>query len=278
MKRNLLLFAVLSIAFTAQAKVEFAYEAGAELVSAYLWRGQYSGGLSFQPTATIGFEGEHTSLQVGAWGTLGASDWCFNSDTYFVPEVDIIASFSCYGVTFDFTHLYFFGGSPFFCWTEKSLQNENASSQTEVMAGYNFGDLLDIPLYFKWGTVVAGVDDVYDEDANGNPVEGTEKRAWSSYLEIGYDAELPFDITLNAHVGMSPWKSFLYDNEKFAVINVGARLEKSFEFNHCSLSVFAEGSINPDGINRHNVYIPSAGDSKLYKQKLNGLLGLGIWF
>ncbi|MBQ0119319.1 MAG: hypothetical protein KBS42_06115 [Bacteroidales bacterium] len=278
MKRNLLLVAILAIALTAQAKVEFAYEAGAELVSAYLWRGQYNGGLSLQPNVTIGFEGEHTSLQVGAWGSIGASDWCFNSDTYFNPEVDITASFSCFGVTLDFAHLYFFGNSPFFCWTEKELLNENASSQTELMLGYNFGDMLDFPLYFKWGTVVAGSDFICDYDDNGDAIVGTERRAWSSYMEIGYDAELPFDMTLNAHVAMSPWRNETYYNEKFAVINIGARLEKSFEFDHCSLSVFAEGSINPDGLNRHTAYIPSAGEEKVYKQKLNGVLGLGIWF
>lgn len=55
--------------------VEFAYDAGAEVVSAYLWRGQYNGGLSFQPDLEIGYDGEHTSLRVGAWASLGATDW-----------------------------------------------------------------------------------------------------------------------------------------------------------------------------------------------------------
>lgn len=279
MKRNLLLLAILGITLTAHAKVEFAYEAGAELVSAYIWRGQYDGGLSFQPNVTIGFEGEHTSLQIGAWGSIGASDWCFrSSETYFVPEVDLTASFSCYGATLDLTHLYFFGGSPFFCWTDAELDNEFASSQTEVMVGYNFGDLLNVPVYFKWGTVVAGADFVCDFDDDGDVIDGTERRAWSSYLELGYDQELPFNMNLNVHVGMSPWRNFTYLNEKFAVINIGARLEKSFEFDHCSLSVFAEGSINPDGLNRQTAYIPSVGEMKVYMQKLNGVLGLGIWF
>ena len=57
--------------------VEFAYEAGAEVVSAYLWRGLYNGGLSLQPDLEIGYDGEHSSLRVGVWGSVGASDWKF---------------------------------------------------------------------------------------------------------------------------------------------------------------------------------------------------------
>ena len=45
------LFSAVLIGFcailTAKAEVNFAYEAGAEVVSSYLWRGQYNGGLSF---------------------------------------------------------------------------------------------------------------------------------------------------------------------------------------------------------------------------------------
>ena len=41
MKKVLVLAtAVMAVVMTARAEVEFAYEAGADLVSAYLWRGQ----------------------------------------------------------------------------------------------------------------------------------------------------------------------------------------------------------------------------------------------
>ena len=44
--------ALMAVVFSAKAedenKIEFAYEAGFEGVSSYLWRGQYNGGLSFQ--------------------------------------------------------------------------------------------------------------------------------------------------------------------------------------------------------------------------------------
>lgn len=44
--------------------VHFAYDAGAELVSAYIWRGQYNGGLSFQPDLEIGYDGDISSAPV----------------------------------------------------------------------------------------------------------------------------------------------------------------------------------------------------------------------
>ena len=48
----------------AAGKVALGYDLGAEVVSAYLWRGQYNGGLSFQPMATIGFYTENTSFRI----------------------------------------------------------------------------------------------------------------------------------------------------------------------------------------------------------------------
>ena len=122
MKKVLVLAAaIMAVVLSAKAEVEFAYEAGAELVSSYIWRGQYNGGLSFQPDLEIGYDGKHTSLRIGAWANVGASDWKFqkgmatymdgdteiNPNTRFVPEVDIIGSFSFYGATVGFNHYYY---------------------------------------------------------------------------------------------------------------------------------------------------------------------------
>ena len=129
--------------------------------------------------------------------------------------------------------------------------------------------------------MVAGEDDniTVEEDENGEEIESA-KRAWSSYLEIGYDQSLPYDITLGAKVGMSPWKSDLYGNDRFAVVNVSVRLQKDWDFDACQLSLFAEGSINPYGVrqDKESVFINKAGLEKVYCQTMNGTIGLGIWF
>lgn len=256
---------------SAYAEVEFSYTAGAELVSAYLWRGQYNGGLSFQPDLEVGYEGEHTSLSVGAWGSIGATDWKFqkgleqtedgNPNTYFMPELDVMATFTFYGVQVGLTHYQYF------------VPEAKDNFQTEVTLGYNFDDLLGVPLHISWNTIVAGDDFTVDDEG-----EYTDQHAFSSYLEIGYDHTFgETGLTLGGAIGMSPWTSDFYRNEGFQVVNLSLRLEKEWEFDVCSLNLFAQGSLNPS-LDECHVYKATAGDDKLCAQPLNGAVGLGIWF
>lgn len=271
---------------SAKAQVEFSYEAGADLVSSYLWRGQYLGGLSIQPSLSVGFEGEHTSLSVGAWGSFGATDWGFrkglaeneNGDpnTYFAPEIDLTASFSFFGATIGITHYYYFGGSPFFCWNKlANFDVENQTSTTELMIGYNFNEILKEQhnLYVNWYTNIAGNDFIYDDSDNATG------RAFSSYLELGYDYTFEdAGLTLGAQLGFVPWGTDFYSNEKFALKCLSLRLDKEWEFNHCSLDLFAQGMLDCDGLDKSNTFIKASGDDKIETQKLNGCIGLGIWF
>ncbi|MCQ2310774.1 MAG: hypothetical protein MJZ64_03380 [Paludibacteraceae bacterium] len=278
MKKIYLAIVFVLSAMVAKAEVEFAYEAGAELVSAYLWRGQYNGGLSFQPDLEVGYDGEHTGLRVGAWGSLGATDWKFqkglekeddyNPNTYFMPELDVIANFNFYGAQIGMTHYQYF------------IPEAKDNYQTEITVGYNFDDLLDVPLHISWNTIVAGND--YNLTENGEDEEGEtvydEKRAYSSYLEIGYDHTFgETGITLGGAIGISPWTSDFYCNTGFQVVNLSLRLEKEWDFDICSVSLFAQGSMNPS-LEECKVYKDAAGDDKLCAQPLNGAIGLGIWF
>lgn len=274
--------ALVAAVCSAKAEVEFAYDAGAELVSSYIWRGQYNGGLSLQPDLEIGYDGSHSSLRIGAWGNIGASDWMFKKDqgdgtgyTKFMPEIDIVGSFTVCGLSVGFNHYYYCDGTSFFNWKSVAdIDAEGGTSTTEVWAGYNFNHFFGSKAgaYINWYTTVAGGDLVYDE-------AGDPKRAWSSYLEIGYEYCIEdAGVTLGAQVGMSPWKSDLYGNDKFAVTNVSLKINKDWEFEHMTLSLFGQGTVNPNGIDKTNVFVNAAGDDKLYQQKLNGVIGLGFWF
>lgn len=255
----LLAFVVCSV--SAGAQVEFAYTAGADINSAVLWRGIYNGGLSFQPGVEIGYEGQHTSLTVGAWGSFGASDWKFqtglpqteeyNPNTHFVPEVDFYAKFRAFGLEVGTMFYEYFG-----------------SWQWEVNAGYFFEDLLNIPLYVQWNTfIMASMDEYLKQD-------------YASYLEIGYTQALPKDFSIGGAIGISPWANYMYHNETFTVVNLSLRLDKTWEVGPCEFDLFALGMLNPDGIHRDPTswYVHAAGDDKLYSQTLNGTIGLGIWF
>lgn len=283
--------------------VEFAYDAGAEIVSSYMWRGQYNGGLSFQPDVELGFDALDGMFQfrAGAWASLGASDWKFqkglaenengNPNTYFVPELDLLVNFTMGGLTFGVTHYYYFGGSPFFNWGKFDPINGSAgTSQTELSLSFDLGKKVEIlPLTISWSTMVGGDDltesDKVVESADGTPMldeDGNEvyalKRAFSSYVEVRWDQPLPFGLTLSAALGVSPWVSPVYGNRKTALTNIFAKLNKEWEFDVCTIDLYAQGSINTNGINKTNAFIPAAGDDKLYQQKLNGCIGLGVWF
>jgi len=278
MKKVLVLAAAMIAAvMSVKAETEFAYEAGVELVSSYIWRGQYNGGLSLQPEGLVGFDAKDGAVQfrAGVWASVGASDWKFqkglptymdgeeeiNPNTYFVPEVDFIASFSFYGASVGYNAYYY-------C-------NDGSDHVSEVWAGFSFDQLFGVGAYVNWYTSVAGGGDVRDDG----------KQAFSSYLEVGYDYTFEkIGLTLGAQVGMSPWKSPIYYNDKFAVTNVSVKINKEWEFEHLTLDLFAQGSLNPDGLVTdredpdYNVLINAAGDEKLYLQKLNGVVGIGIWF
>lgn len=288
MKKVLVLCAaVMAVVLSVKAEVEFAYEAGAELVSAYIWRGQYNGGLSFQPEGLVGFDANDGAIQfrAGVWATIGASDWKFqkglnsldpdyNPNTYFVPEVDFIASISAYGASLGYNAYYY-------C-------NDGSDHTSELWVGYNFGHFFGeyAGAYVNWYTTVGGGGDLKAETDPAKILAGqTERQAYSTYIELGYDYTFEdLGLTIGAQVGLSPWESPIYGNDKFACTNVSLKIDKEWEFDKCSLNLFASGSINPDGLVTdksdadYNVFINAAGDDKLYNQKLNGFIGLGIWF
>ena len=286
---SLVVAALLSVT-AAMAQVEFAWNVSADLVSAYLWRGQYLGGLSIQPGASIGFEGEHTSLSVGAWGNYGFSDWKFSKnnanpalDSYMVPELDLFVDFGFYGVHVGATHYYYFGGTKFFNSFNKP---EVGGSQTELMLGYHFADeFVDFGLYLNAYTYILGDDGEYQRTLF--TTDELYKRYFSTYLELGYEIALPMDFTLTPVLGavVNPYSSYADgqtwgDWKHLGFTNLSLRLDKTWEFgDHTSLSVFALGSVNFNDINKDNLWLNTSGEEKIgYAQKLNGCIGVNINF
>lgn len=277
----------MAVVFSAKAEVEFAYDAGAELVSAYIWRGQYNGGLSFQPDVELGFNAldEAVQFRAGVWANLGASDWKFKKNglaipdvydpnTRFMPEVDFMAHVTAYGASLGYNAYYY-------C-------NDGSDHTSELWIGYNFSHFFGdkAGAYINWYTTVGGGGDLKLETDPAKILAGQlERQAFSTYIELGYDYTWEdLGLTLGGQLGISPWESPIYGNEKFAVTNLSLKINKEWEFEHLTLDLFAQGSLNPDGMVTdkddpfYNVYIDAAGDDKLYNQKLNGCIGVGIWF
>lgn len=279
-KFTLLCAAMVAAVMTAKAEVEFAYDAGAEIVSSYIWRGQYNGGLSFQPDLEIGFNAMDDAIEfrAGVWANIGASDWGFrknlpyvddyNPNTYFVPEVDFMAHVTAYGASLGYNAYYY-------C-------NDGSDHTSELWFGYNFSHFFGekAGAYINWYTTVGGGGDLKPETDLKQIAQGQlERQAFSTYIELGYDYTFEeIGLTLGAQIGLSPWESPLYGNEKFAVTNISLKINEEWELDHVTFDLFAQASLNPDGINKENVFIKGSGDDKLYNQKLNGVIGLGIWF
>ena len=284
MKRIIIILALALIGVSAfsfksyaeEKESNFSFEVGADVVSNYLWRGQNLGGLSIQPSVTLGWKG----IYISGWGNIGADNWKFN---YLNPELDVTIGYDNYGLKLDLTHLYYFYGDKYF----KGLgdaNNEYSESTIEVHAGIDVGEWASIvPLTVDWYTTVLGYDPVLDE--NGNIVlneNGNAKRAYSTYIELGYDITLPLEIVLGIKVGFTPWKGMFTDyaevwknGQTVGINNIQLRAEREFELGGIYLNVWGEAMFNCYGVNKDNI-IKTFGEAS--SQKLNACIGVGVYF
>lgn len=284
MKRIIIILALALIGVSAfsfksyaeEKESNFSFEVGADVVSNYLWRGQNLGGLSIQPSVTLGWKG----IYISGWGNIGADNWKFN---YLNPELDVTIGYDNYGLKLDLTHFYYFYGDKYF----KGLgdaNNEYSESTIEVHAGIDVGEWASIvPLTVDWYTTVLGYDPVLDE--NGNVVlneNGNAKRAYSTYIELGYDITLPLEIVLGIKVGFTPWKGMFTDyaevwknGQTVGINNLQLRAEREFELGGIYLNVWGEAMFNCYGVNKDNI-IKTFGEAS--SQKLNACIGVGVYF
>lgn len=244
-------------------------EVGADLVSSYLWRGQNLGGISIQPSVTLDWKG----LYVSGWANIGADNWTFENLN---PELDITIGYDNYGVKVDLTHLYYFGGDAYFPKGGFKAQEIESSSTMELHAGFHLGDLVEkVPLSINWYTTIFGADCYLDESGNW-------KRAWSTYIELGYTFNLPLEILLDAKVGFTPWRG-MYSNynevwknaKTVAINNIHVRAERYFELRDIELGIWGECMLNCYGIDKTNITTEL---NRKFDQRFNWSIGACLYF
>ena len=206
-----------------------------------------------------------------------------------VPEVDVYVQFSRWGLTVSLTHMYYFNGR-FFNFAQKDFYGGGNSNNTELHLQYRVSD--ELPLSVDWYTHIAS-EDGYIVDENGDfagrtLAEGTDsknytiRRAYSSYLQIGYDFRLPYDITIPVRIGMTPWRSRYTQYERRAAVNcIAVSIEKKFSLDICSINIFARAMLNPDRISKSNVWVKISERDwhrNEYNSHLMGNIGIGVWF
>ena len=215
-------------------KVGLMYGFNFDVNSNYIWRGFYVGGLGFQTDATIGYGG----LYMNMWWNISSTDWKFKT---LLPEVDMSIGFARWGLNIYFIHMYYFDqytdgrNSRYFDF--KNHGSGEGGITCEWRISYRVSD--NLPLSIMLCTRTFGRDGYYEN--------GVLKRAYSSYIELGYDFKLPYDLCLAARLGMTPWKS-MYTGflGTFAVCNISARLSWTHELSsHWVVSPFAHLMLNP---------------------------------
>lgn len=245
------------------------FEVGADWVSSYLWRGQNIGGMAIQPMVSLDWKG----LYVSGWANIGADNWSFEELN---PELDITIGYDNFGLAVDLTHLYYFGGDPYFGKGGFKAQEQTTSSTMEVHAGLHVGDLIEkFPLSLDWYTTIYG-DDCYQDE------NGEWHRAWSTYIQVGYQFELPLGMTLDTRVGLTPWRGMYSfyeevweDAKTVAINNINLRLQREFELKHVYLGIWGEMMLNCYGIDKTNL-TTTLEDKE--NQRLNWCIGASLFF
>lgn len=243
------------------------WSVGATITSNYIWRGLNCGGLSLQADAQVSYYGVFANM----WWNVGASDWTFAG---FNPEVDITIGFSRWGLSVYYIHMYYFDyypdGSPSKFFDMKNHAPGGGGTTGEWRIGYRISDR--IPLHILLACRTFGRDGYYTQS-------GELKRAYSSYIELGYDVDLKENWLLNLQLGMTPAKS-LYTGYQgnFAICHIGTKLSKTWTLNShiekaSHITMFAHVMLNPWQVNRHNLILPIAEASN---QKLNLAVGCSV--
>ena len=259
-----------SVSMDAAEKSAFSWSANATMTSNYIWRGLYCGGPSLQVDATIDYAGFFANM----WWNVGATDWTWAK---FNPEVDISIGFSRWGLSLYYIHCFYFDqypdGSPSKFFDFKNHPKGGGGATGEWRVVYRISDRLPL-------SCLVGVR-TFSRD--GYMVDGELKRAYSTYIELGYDFALGENWQLDARLGMTPAKS-LYTGFQgdFAVTMIGLKLHKTWELGKqeevskgLNVKAFAHVMLQPWQLTKDNLIKPiaEAGD-----QKLNLAVGCSVAF
>lgn len=233
--------------------VGFTWGASAAFTSNYIWRGLYVGGPSIQADATVGYGG----FFVNMWWNVGATDWAFSG---FNPEVDLSIGFSRWGLQIYYLHMYYFDhyadGTRSRYFDMGNHAPGGGGTTGEWRLAYRVSNRLPLSILVACRTF----------GRDGYLVDDELKRAYSTYIELGYDFNLTRDWTLAARLGITPAKSMYtgYQGD-FAVNLIGLKLQKQWNLNGYAVQAFAHAMLNTWDVNADNLIRPvrEAGNQKL---------------
>ncbi len=298
-------------------KPGFRWSVGGEVVSQYIWRGLNSGGLSFQPSVEIGWEGYNAGFTLGAWGNLGgineADEWTQKYFGFggkygasFNPELDVYVGFNVRGFSMTLTHYHYFD-RPWYEMGNEPLEEEVLSedgkeieevdidgwsgNQLEITAQYRVSD--EIPLTISWNTILAGTDGYYKKDGKAiTHLEGEDAQM------VPIDDEHPDMLVRQGLKGAELKHAFstyievsydVYLNDVLTLTpTVGftpwrsmyTNYERKFAVNNLNLRLQADLQFNYAAMNFFVQPFLNFDDIKHfeYGKNFSWVIGLGFWF
>lgn len=218
-------FLWIATSICAQENKKINVNVSGEIVSSYVWRGQYQVGSSIQPT--LGLVTKNFSLT--AWGSV---DFTGKGN----KEADITATYNFRNITLSATDYWWAGEGK-----EKYFQLKNHKTDHIYEAGITYlFPCNKFPLSLSCNTMIGGG----DKKDNG-------KQAYSTYMEANY----PFNVnnvSLNAFCGFTPCDAIMYKTNSFAITNIGVKASKELHVsNTFSLPIYTQVIWNP---NREDVH------------------------
>lgn len=223
--------AVLGVAVNSYSQQKIKVAGGADLVSAYVSRGNYDSGASIQPSMSASIAGVTLS-------TWGSTDFGGNER----KEVNLMLHYSIKGFTVGITDFWWEGEKKYKYFR---YSKGNTAHRWEANLAYQL-PFEKFPLMIAWNTMFAG----NDYDSNG-------KRCYSTYIELKY----PFSagaVDMSAFVGAVPWYSpsvLTYNNQGFSVCNIGISAQRAIKCSDSfSIPLFTRLIFNPAREDIHLIF------------------------
>lgn len=241
MKKTILIFGILlssSIAIAQESvkdttkteSVKGTWDLNLDLASRYVWRGQSWGG-DFPVAQVYGTYNLSEKWSVGLWTTHNFKKEYYDGDgtTKGYQEIDFILNYAVNDfLTISLQDYYWPSTDRQEGVSNNFLNYGNDSSQTiDLMFMFDFTER-GLPLWFTSSTFLAGNDFKYKDE-----FDEKGKQNYTTYMELGYNIDAPFEISLAPVLGVVLNNKAAYysyaDYDKPSFVNLGCKVSKEFK-------------------------------------------------
>jgi hypothetical protein len=243
MKKSFLIFAFAltsSLTFAQEAvkgimaaddeSVKGTWDINLDLASRYIWRGQSWGG-NYPVAQLYGAYNLSNKWSLGLWTTHNFKKEYYdeNGTTKGYQELDFILNYAVNDFLTISLQDYYWPSTD----RQEGVSNNffnygNDSSQTiDLMFMFNFTER-GLPLWFTSSTFIAGNDFKYKDE-----FDEKGKQNYTTYMELGYDINAPFGVSLAPFFGLVLNNKAEYynyaDYDKPSFVNLGCKVSKEFK-------------------------------------------------